>query len=344
MQIVNVPIEKLTPYAKNPRKNDKAVDAVAESIRQFGMKVPCVIDRNGVLVTGHTRVKACKKLGIKEVPCIVADDLSDDQIRAFRLADNKVAEIADWDFDLLADEIADIDIDMDDFGFDTDSLFDDGEMKELYRNEYRGRTVHILNLDKMNCGTSGTYDIPQLKPLYEVPPVTEWIGFNYVMSDNKPEGKGVHFFVDDYQFERVWTNPDAYIDKLSKYAVVATPDFSPYEDMPLATQIFNHYRKHWVGRYWQEFGITVIPTIRASADPRSLDWYLEGEPKGSAVLISSMWCRNEDVKRYFVEEEYRRMCESLKPSKVFVYGEKIEELGNVEYIETFTRKKFDAKG
>lgn len=118
MDIVWRRLDEITPYEKNPRDNDQAVDAVAASIKEFGFKVPIVIDAQGVIVAGHTRYKAAKKLGLEKVPCIVADDLSDEQIRAFRLADNKTAELADWNEDLLAQELAEIaDIDMTLFGF-----------------------------------------------------------------------------------------------------------------------------------------------------------------------------------------------------------------------------------
>ena len=119
MQIVEKGIKDIKPYEKNPRKNDSAVDAVANSISQFGFKVPVVIDSNGVIVCGHTRYKAAKKLGLDKVPCVVADDLTDEQIKAYRLADNKVSELAEWDIDLLGEELDGIfDIDMSDFGFD----------------------------------------------------------------------------------------------------------------------------------------------------------------------------------------------------------------------------------
>lgn len=122
MDIVQMRINDLKPYDKNPRKNDGAVDYVAESIKEFGFKVPIVIDKNNVIVAGHTRYKASKKLGFKEVPCIVADDLNEEQIKAFRLADNKVGEFAEWDFDLLNSELDDlIDIDMELFGFNATS-------------------------------------------------------------------------------------------------------------------------------------------------------------------------------------------------------------------------------
>lgn len=117
--IVNKRLDELIPYDKNPRKNDEAVKYVAESIKQFGFKVPIVIDKNNVIVAGHTRYKASKKLKLDEVPCIVADDLTDEQIKAYRLADNKVSEKAEWDFDLLGAELDELfDFDMTVFGFD----------------------------------------------------------------------------------------------------------------------------------------------------------------------------------------------------------------------------------
>lgn len=105
MNIINLKLEQLHPYENNPRKNDEAVKYVAESIKEFGFKVPIVIDKNNVIIAGHTRYKAAKKLKLTEVPCIVADDLTDDQVKAFRLADNKVGEIAEWDLDLLNIEL-----------------------------------------------------------------------------------------------------------------------------------------------------------------------------------------------------------------------------------------------
>ena len=118
MQIHDISISLLREYDNNPRNNDGAVDAVAASIRDFGFKVPIVIDADNVIIAGHTRVKAARKLGLKSVPCIIADDLTPEQIRAFRLADNKTAELAVWDFDKLNEELAAIDMDMSVFGFD----------------------------------------------------------------------------------------------------------------------------------------------------------------------------------------------------------------------------------
>ena len=128
MEIEYREIGSVTPYDRNPRRNDQAVDAVAASIEEFGFKVPMVVDSEGTIVAGHTRYKAAKRLGMRVVPVIVADDLTPEQVRAFRLADNKVAELADWDWDLLADELEGIEtIDMEAFGFDADFDIETGE-------------------------------------------------------------------------------------------------------------------------------------------------------------------------------------------------------------------------
>lgn len=119
LKIEYVDINKIKPYKKNPRKNEKAIPYVMESIKQFGFKNPVILDKDNVIVAGHTRIESAKRLGITEIPCIYADDLTDEQIRAFRLADNKVGEIAEWDIDLLDTELDDIlNIDMSDFGFE----------------------------------------------------------------------------------------------------------------------------------------------------------------------------------------------------------------------------------
>ena len=137
MNIQNLSLTDIRPYARNPRKNDEAVKNVAASIREFGFLVPLVIDANHEIVAGHTRYKAAQSLGLKSVPCVIADELTDEQIRAFRLADNKVGEMAQWDMDLLPLELADITLPMADFGFEVISdedfsenfTLDDGEKK-----------------------------------------------------------------------------------------------------------------------------------------------------------------------------------------------------------------------
>lgn len=165
MEFVDKKLSEITPYKNNPRNNDEAVGPVAESIKEFGFKVPIVIDKNGEIVNGHTRYKAAKKLGLETVPVIVADDLSDEQIKAFRLADNKVGEIAVWDLDLLNEELNDIlDLDMSVFGFDVldnlDDLIEDekdlDDFTETVPDEPKSKLgdIYQLGSHKLMCGDS----------------------------------------------------------------------------------------------------------------------------------------------------------------------------------------------
>ena len=148
MQIVDIELEKLKPYENNPRLNAKAVDPVAESIKAFGWRVPIVVDRDNLIVAGHTRYLAARKLGLSKVPCVVADDLTPEQIRAYRLADNQTSSLSEWDLDSLALELqaiemSDLDIDMEAFGFEARAEFDDfEESQEVKKPE-------VLVFDKM---------------------------------------------------------------------------------------------------------------------------------------------------------------------------------------------------
>nr|DAY48651.1 MAG TPA: adenine specific DNA methyltransferase [Caudoviricetes sp.] len=163
MNIQMLKLSDIKPYENNPRKNNEAVKYVAQSIKEFGFKVPIVIDKNNVIIAGHTRYKAAKRLKMKEVPTIIADDLTDEQVKAFRLADNKVAEKAEWNFDLLPLEINDIvDIDMGAFGFDLD--FNGGVEEQVQEDNFEIEPpkepkaklgdIYQLGRHRLMCGDS----------------------------------------------------------------------------------------------------------------------------------------------------------------------------------------------
>lgn len=168
MQIIEKSIDELIPYAQNPRCNDEAVDAVASSIASFGFNVPCVIDSHNVLITGHTRLKAAKKLGLKTVPCICADSLTPAQVKAYRLADNKVSELASWDMSLLESELAQLDdlqFDMTPFGFeeisDDESSEESDVLPEMESDSEpvsRLGDVWQLGRHRLMCGDATSYD------------------------------------------------------------------------------------------------------------------------------------------------------------------------------------------
>ena len=144
MEIIELPVKSIKPYKNNPRHNDKAVEFVANSLREFGWKQPIVIDDQYEIVAGHTRWKAAKMLGMETVPCVMADDLTPEQVQAYRLADNKTAEMADWDFDLLEQELNEIDpamFDMADFGFFQDGETEDKAPTEVTEDDFDETTV-----------------------------------------------------------------------------------------------------------------------------------------------------------------------------------------------------------
>jgi len=169
--IQDINVNSIKPYKNNPRKNDQAVAAVAESIRQFGFKVPLVIDKNNEIVAGHTRLKAALQLGIQTVPCLIADDLTEEQIKAFRLADNKTAELADWDFSLLnleLEELSKLDLDFSlvDFGFDIgtaeeikeDDFDAEKAIEEIETPITQKGDIWLLGKHRLLCGDATSSD------------------------------------------------------------------------------------------------------------------------------------------------------------------------------------------
>lgn len=182
----------------------------------------------------------------------------------------------------------------------------------------------------------GQYDIPILKPcIYDH---CDFIGFNYAKSEKNKSEKGLHFFVDDYQFERLWRSPYIHTNLIGQFRFVLTPDFSIYNDYPKALQIFNHYRKHWLGALWQSVGYKVIPTISWS-DEDSFKWCFDGEPVGGTVAISSVGTQNDKKSKNDFICGYNEMIERLKPETIIFYGKVPEECtGNIIKIKSFQEK------
>lgn len=174
------------------------------------------------------------------------------------------------------------------------------------------------NLDKATFEGVGKYEIPPLLPVNIAEPI-EMIGFNYAGRYKHPEQVGVHFFLKDYQFTRLWTSPEVYTEMLSRFRFVCTPDFSMFTDYPLALQINSHYRKHWLGAYWQRNGMVVIPSICWS-DERSFDWCFDGEPRNSTVAVSSVGTQIQtEAKRLFLLG-FEQMISRLQPKLVLFHG------------------------
>lgn len=203
------------------------------------------------------------------------------------------------------------------------------------------RKYKYENLERFSPNTYGEYNIPVIEPTNAV--YTDFIGFNYAKTEKNKGDKAVHFFLDDYQFSRVWTYPDTYIQMLKQFSCVLSPDFSLYTDFPVAMQIYNHYRKHWLAAYWQHHGITVIPTICWS-DERSFNWCFDGEPVGGTVAVSSVGTQNDkQVKEAFMLG-YNAMLDRLRPETIIFYGNVPDECrGRIVRIKQFTQKFKEAK-
>lgn len=192
------------------------------------------------------------------------------------------------------------------------------------------QTRNYENINKMLFNGEGKYQIPQIQPTqYES---CEFVGFNYAKSVKDRKSKGIHFFLDDYQFIRIWNNIDKYLPLLQQFRYVMTPDFSMYTDFPKALQIYNHYRKHWLGAYMQENGIDVIPIVGWSTED-SFEWCFDGEPVGGCVAVSAIGTGNNNESRELFRWGYEKMMEILDPKQILFYGRVPEECENDRVIQ-----------
>lgn len=356
LKIEYVDIGLIKPYRNNARRNDgEAVEKVAASIKAFGFQQPILVDDNNIIITGHTRHKAALSLGIDKIPIAHAVNLSDEQVKAYRLADNRVAEYSAWDAELLNVELAEFEtVDMSKFGFDlsvTDLEFEPEEqepeietIEENTEDFHRDTTINQYNLfDYDSTRTEGRYNMPTLEGVDHTPNNLQ--GFNYVL--NKPDyTAGVHFFLDDYQFERIWQRPDFYIEKLIDFDCVLTPDFSLYLDMPIAMQVWNVYRSRLIGQIMQDYGITVIPTVSWSTKD-SFDFSFDGLPQNATLAVSTIGIKQDKEQFQIWVDGMNEMIKRLSPTKIIVYGGKVDyDYKNIEvvYFDNATTERMKNNG
>ncbi len=324
-------INKIIPYKNNARHNEKAIPAVAESIEKFGFKGAIVLEsrENPVIVNGHTRVAACKSLGWTDFPdeyIVYADGLTEDEIKAFRLADNKTGSIAKWNTALLKKEMKELSknnkLDMSKYGFDFKS-------KNRAYGAERKRTDDYYNLDICNAyDCSGEFGMPKIQGTNFIP--DSLIGFNECKSATEFDC-GVHFFIDDYQFVRLWNKPQDYIELLKKFDCVLSPDFSCYMDMPLPMVIWNEYRRRALMSYWQNEGIRVIPTISWNT-PKSYDYCFTGIPKNTTFAVSTVGVMKEERSQTLFKMGLDEAIKRIEPSCVLIYGSDIDyDFQNVKH-------------
>ena len=335
MKTIEVELSAIRPYPGNPRNNSTAVEACAASIRRFGYNNPILVDSDMVIICGHTRFAALKRLGFHRITVNMADDMTPEQVKAYRLADNKVAEQSTWNPELLRVELAELgemqlDFSMTEFGFTPADLSGAiqnavGNTKkendeESYYGDERERTMETYNLHAFDADNAdGKYNIPHLKKTLHVP--ERLINFNEVLTSTD-YAAGVHFFIDDYRFERVWNQPERYIEILKQFDCVFTPDFSLYMDMPAAMKIWNIYRSRLIGQMCQKAGMTVIPTM-SWAEPDSYGYCFDGIEPGGAVAVSTVGVMRDPEAQEVFKSGMKRMIEVCKPKKIILYGKEI---------------------
>ena len=327
LKIEYVDINSIKPYENNAKLHPKEqIEQIKKSIEQFGMDDPIGIWKDEI-VEGHGRLIACKELGYTEVPIIRLDHLTDEERKAYILAHNKLTMNSDFDIDILNEELEEItNIDMKDFGFQEIEELD--EIEEFKENE-RHRTNDYYNLDLVDIenSTNNFWQMPIIKKEEFIP--EDLIGFNYAKT-NKEKNVGIHFYLDDYQFERLWNNPEEYIDILKQYECILSPDFSLYLDMPMPMKIWNVYRSRQIGAYYQQLGIKVIPTIQW-AEKETFSFCFEGIEEGSVVSISTIGVKQDENALKIWREGMDAMIEKIKPKTILVYGGKLDyDYGNIE--------------
>ena len=322
MQIEKVKLADIREYSANAKLHPQSqVEQIKQSIRDFGFNDPIAIDENNVIIEGHGRFKAIQQLGYTEVECIRLPHMDEQQKKAYTLAHNKLTMNTDFDPDMLAMEIESIlDFDMEDYGFDIPYL--DEPVKEPKEKEsHREATNKHYNLEMFDASRcAGFYEMPTIRKSTFIP--SDLIGFNYALN-SKNKRAGIHCFVDDYQFERLWNNPDAYIETIAGYECFLTPDFSLYMDMPMAMKVWNIYRSRLIGQYYQDHGIEVIPTV-SWAEPETFAFCFDGIEQGATVAVSTIGVKRNEYAQKIWQQGMDAMIKTIKPSNILLYGGMVE--------------------
>ena len=322
-----VRIDRIRPYKNNAKIHTKdQVEQIAQSILEFGYNDPIAIDEDNVIIEVHGRWQALKQLAatnpaFKTIDVIRLGHLSDEQKKAYILAHNQLTLNTGYDEGILNMELGSIiDIDMGQFGFELpgDLVTMDHDVEDSEKDDFhRDNTYKMYNLDMIDTDrVTGYYQMPTLEKCAYIP--RDLIGFNYMMS-SKAKNVGVHCFVDDYQFERLWNNPHKYLDKILEYDAFLTPDFSLYLDMPRAMKIWNVFRSRLIGQFLQDYGVEVIPTI-SWAEKETFDFCFDGVAQGSVVAVSTVGVKQSDQAAEIWRQGMDEMIKRVQPSVILVYG------------------------
>lgn len=351
MQIEYISVKDLKPFERNAKKHGaQQIKNVAESIKRFGFAQPVVIDKDNNLIIGHCRLLAAKLLKMSEVPCYRMEQLSEADVDRLRLLDNKLNE-SEWDFDLLIEDIPELDFSGFDIDWDLPSESEPlpNEDDDELENELDPSCQHNVfeNQERMQFEGVGFYGIPEMD-------ATQTVGDKMLrfMDHNTVDDLGDYiacFYYDDYKFMSAWRDPDKYIEKLRQFKAVVSPDFSLYTDFPRALQILSCYRRQWCGAYWQVKGIDVIPDV-VWGDKESFEYCFDGIPKHGTVAVSSVGVKNDkswnNSEGDMFKAGYDEMIKRLEPTTILFYGDMIEgcEGDNVIQIPSYYAQRREEWG
>lgn len=325
LKIEYIEIEKLNHFNNNSKIHTKEqIEHIANSIKEFGFNDPLgIAGENNIVLEGNGRVEAAKMLGLKELPCVRLDHLTKEEQQAYVIAHNSLNLETGFDLKVLNKELEKLkNFNFENLGLEKQLLSLQKIDDEFYENFLKEETKKLVRNEFIFCGC---YDLPLIrKQEIDFSKIKLMSYSNTKYQDKRNISKTIHFFIHDYRFECVYSNPMIAVEKLKQYYALCSPDFSLYTDMPILLQMYSTFKSRWCGAYWQSLGLKVIPTISWS-DERSFDFCFDGIEKGSVVAISTHG--NKKCKEEFMLG-YNKMLEKLSPSVIICYGKPFPEMNN----------------
>ena len=346
LKIEYVPADSISPYENNAKiHTEEQIQQIVQSIQDFGFNDPIAVTGNTV-VEGHGRLLAAQRLGLKEIPIVRLDHLTDSQRRAYTIVHNQLTMNTQNDMDILAEELerlSDEEIDMSVFGLELpeesvdsvnnqDNLYtentDGGYVGDAVEATYKQINFRLYDPTR----TEGQYNMPMLKPVDFIP--DRMIGFNYAKT-SKDYDSTLHFYIDDYQFERIWHRPLEYLPLMAKFRACLTPNFSIYLDYPEAAKIWNTWRGRLLGQVMQDYGIVTIPIVYWSTES-SYNWAFDGLPEHSTLSINDFNRKNEESRELW-DNGVKELIRRKSPERILLFGTTKEQkcdfdFGNIEVI------------
>lgn len=360
LTIEYLPVDSIKRYGRNAKKHTKTqVSQIRKSISEFSFNDPVAVwGPNNELVEGEGRLLAAIERGMKEIPVIRLDHLTDKQRREYGWVHNALTLNTGLDMDTIRLDARDVGSDLaelSELGLEIPDITDGDIPEDVDEDEYDfsgKREIELREIPRLQHNTFDNFERafePELCGKYDIPVMakTTTTGDTFARfcdwkDEENPEDVIAHFYYDDYKFINSWRDPDVYIERLRRYKAVIAPDYSLYTDFPLALQIMSCYRRQWIGAYWQSLGLDVIPDV-VWGEERSFEFCFDGIPKGGTVAVSSVGVsRDPDwngTTGNLFKDGYDEMMRRIEPEMVLFYGDIPDGLsGHIIQIPVYYQK------